>query len=89
VRGRQTVFLGDEIAPGQAVTVPEALAMHSAWAARAMGLDGVAGALRPGARADLVVLNADPRQADPGRLSEVTPDLVIRGGQIVHEMESQ
>ena len=77
--------MGEDIAPEQAITVPEALAMHTAWAARVMGLAGKAGCLRPGARADLVVLPADPRLTAPGRLSELTPDLVLRGGQTVHQ----
>lgn len=46
--------------PEQAITMPEAIAACTRDAARAIGVDDVAGALAPGRSADFVVLDRDP-----------------------------
>lgn len=56
--------------PEEAVTVEEALRAATATAARALGVDD-AGVLRVGARADLVVLSADPTATLVETLGEI------------------
>ena len=67
--------------PG-AMSPMEALRAGTIDGARYMGLDGVLGSITPGKLADIVVLNADPRED-----IEHTKDihLVIKNGQIVSE----
>lgn len=54
------------IAPEQAVTPREALAMATTGAATARGTEGDQGRIAPGARADLVVLDRDPAEGFAG-----------------------
>jgi len=56
----------------------EVLAMATTDAARALGLEGVAGVLVPGASADCLVVDGDPL-TDMGALRNV--DLVVAGGR--------
>jgi predicted amidohydrolase YtcJ len=79
----RTSCIGEVIAEEQAVDVETALAMHTSWAARAMGVEHEVGSIGPGLRADLVVLDADPRSVDPARLGEITADKVFRNGELV------
>ena len=51
--------------PSERLTVEQALLAYTAGVAHQAGEDGRWGVLRPGARADLVVLGADPRVAEP------------------------
>jgi predicted amidohydrolase YtcJ len=51
----------------EAVGVEEALRMHTADAARLAGLEGMVGVLRPGLRADLLVLSGSPVALDCAR----------------------
>jgi hypothetical protein len=70
-------ILGEE----QAITVDEALRMYTVEAARALGVDREAGSLAEGKRADLIVLGADPRTADPERLAEIPVRRAYVGGE--------
>ena len=51
---------GEPLEAGQALTVDEALRAYTAGAAYAIGREGRSGVLRPGADADVVVLDHDP-----------------------------
>lgn len=68
------------IGADQALTPGEALALYTTGAAAVRGVAGDAGTIRPGARADLVVLSADPRLDLAG--AEVLATLV--DGRPVH-----
>ena len=67
--------------PG-AMSPMEALRAGTIDGARYMGLDGVLGSITPGKLADIVVLNADPRE-DIEHTTDI--HLVIKNGQIVSE----
>lgn len=55
--------------PEQAITATEALAAYTRSAAEAMGLGGITGQLRPGASADLVIVDRDPTTVSPTSIS--------------------
>ena len=74
---------GEVLDRDQALTVDEALAMYTVNAARVLGLRGH-GSLRPGAAADFVVLDADPRAVDPERIGQIRVEQTYRAGQRVH-----
>jgi hypothetical protein len=84
---RRLSSAGAAVAPGQAVSVEEALVMHTRAAAYASFEEGQRGSIRAGKRADLVLLSGLPvRQAgDP--LSEesvqhLTVEMTVVGGEI-------
>ncbi|MYU22498.1 amidohydrolase family protein [Streptomyces sp. SID8352] len=71
---------GQPVAPAEAVSVTEALAMHTRFAAEALGVADTRGSLEPGKRADLVVLERDPTQVDTGELAGLLPEQVLFAG---------
>ncbi len=77
--GRRS-FHGDLIEPEQAITVPEALRMHTLNAAIALGISDQIGSLEPGKLADLIVLDRDPAEIDVENLLEVRIEQVYRDG---------
>jgi predicted amidohydrolase YtcJ len=81
----RTSCIGEVIAEEQTIDVETALSMHTAWAAGAVGMADEVGSIRRGLRADLVVLDTDPRKAEPARLGEIAAALVFRGGKLVYD----
>lgn len=62
---------GSRLGPEQAVGAADVLRMYTRGAAATLGMVGAIGALRPGARADAVVLSEDPARVPPNRIREV------------------
>jgi predicted amidohydrolase YtcJ len=81
---RRQTFLGDVVEPGQAITLNEALRMHTLNAARALGLDHLYGSIEAGKTADLIVLDRDPFQCSIDDLPSIQVDHVIVDGRLVH-----
>jgi hypothetical protein len=81
----RTSFLGNEIEPEQAISVDEALRMATIGGARVMGLDHDRGSLAPGKRADVIVLDRDPRSVPVDEIPNLSVDLVFADGRLVHE----
>lgn len=81
--GRRT-FHGHELTPEQAVTVYEALQMHTVGAAHAMGLDDTRGTIEVGKYADLISLDADPLSVDTTELENISVVDVLLGGERVY-----
>lgn len=75
---------GAPVGPKEAVTVDEALAAYTTGSAYACRLDGVAGVLAPGSLADLVVLDADPREVAPSTIADISIRATVLGGEVVH-----
>ena len=71
---------GAVLPDGQAVTPDEALAAYTRGGARALFAEEQVGALRPGARADLVVLSADPRATPLHRWRDLRVERVFVAG---------
>lgn len=73
------------LAPAQAITLDEALAAITVDTADAIGLGAVAGRLAAGRPADLVVLSADPAEAEGRALAEIRAEQTWFAGRKVHE----
>jgi predicted amidohydrolase YtcJ len=71
--------------PQQKVTIGEALAAYTAGAAYAGFAEGRFGRLAPGERADFLVLDGDPFEADPRELREIRVLETWIGGQKVYD----
>lgn len=70
---------GSTLGRDQAVTAAEVLRMYTRGAAATLGLQGEIGVLRPGARADAVVLSEDPAAVPAARIREVGVRATIAG----------
>jgi predicted amidohydrolase YtcJ len=71
---------GQLAAPEEAISVAAALEAYTLGAARAAGIDGVAGSLEPGKRADLLVLSSNPLECPPAELAGIRVLETWRGG---------
>lgn len=71
--------------PEQALSLEQALAAATAGSAHVNFFDGDSGTIEVGKRADLVVLDGDPAKA--GRISDISVDLTIIGGEIVYRTQ--
>jgi predicted amidohydrolase YtcJ len=74
---------GAAVAPSQAVSVEEALAMHTRTAAYAAFEEDRRGSLRAGKRADLVLLSGDPLSSES--LDSLRVEMTVVGGEIAWE----
>lgn len=75
---------GGTASPEQRLTVAEALTAATAGAARALAREDEVGTLRPGLRADLVVLSADPSALPPDQLPAVQVEATYRAGLLAY-----
>ncbi len=78
---------GTELHPEEALTVEEALRAYTSGAAWAAGLENECGALRPGLRASLTLLNRDiltHREA----LDDCAVAATVVDGDVLHEIDS-
>jgi predicted amidohydrolase YtcJ len=76
---------GDIVAPSQRLSREEALRAATIDGAYCTFDEDAKGTIEPGKLADLAVLTADPLTVDEDRLMEVTADLTVVGGRIVHQ----
>ena len=80
---RQT-FFGEIVDPEQAVSIEEALQMHTINAAHALGEEDRRGSLESGKLADIAVLARDPREVPVDELPEVEVDAVVCNGKVAY-----
>jgi len=73
---------GRIIGPEERVSVAEALWLFTRGAAWACGLEASVGSIRPGKRADLVVLDADPRRVPPDEIPQIPVRLTLVDGAV-------
>ncbi|MGV9796435.1 amidohydrolase [Mycobacterium sp. NPDC003449] len=76
-------YWGRQVEPEQRISFSEALRLFTLEGARALGLQDEVGSLEPGKRADMVVLDRDPR-SDPDELRRAVVDAVYLDGVEVH-----
>ncbi|GAC1320845.1 MAG: amidohydrolase [Chloroflexota bacterium] len=72
----------------QSISAVEALSMWTRGAALAANLSGQIGVLRPGARADLVVLSGNPLRTSPDSLGRICVEQTMIGGKTVFSRPS-
>jgi predicted amidohydrolase YtcJ len=80
-------YAGNVIDPQQAITVREALRLHTIGAAHALGEEHVKGSLEPGKLADLAVLERDPHTVATADLRRLRVDMTVVGGRVVFERD--
>jgi predicted amidohydrolase YtcJ len=71
--------------PEQKLTVAEAIRAYTVGSADALGLSGEIGTLLAGSLADVVVLSADPYSIDPAALADVSVEMTVFDGAVVHQ----
>lgn len=77
-----------ELAPAQAITGAEALALFTTGGSWARRTEDRLGRLAPGLRADLVVLDGDPATVAPSRLGDLAVLATVIGGRDHHRAAS-
>jgi predicted amidohydrolase YtcJ len=75
----------DHGVPDQRVTLDEAIAGYTTWAAYAAHREAELGRLAPGCLADLVLLDRDIYALPPAAVGEARVDLTLMGGRVVFE----
>jgi hypothetical protein len=81
----QRTISGQDYAPGERLSVEEAIALYTRSAAFASFDEQRKGTLSPGKLADLVVLERDPRSVEPAAIDEIRVLATFLGGQSVYE----
>jgi hypothetical protein len=79
-------FTGKPISLDQALTLDEALYCHTMGSAYAEFAENKKGSLEVGKFADLIVWHDDPHGVEPIDLPDVTIDLTMVGGKVVHQV---
>jgi len=74
---------GRVLGPGEQLAVPDALAMYTAEAAFAMHREHDIGTLAPGKLADFVILDRNPLDSAPERITDIRVLATVLGGQPV------
>jgi hypothetical protein len=78
-------YTGETIDAEQALTLEEALRMHTLSAAQVLGQDDSKGSLEAGKLADVVVLDRNPFERPAGELPDTRADLVMLDGRLIYE----
>jgi predicted amidohydrolase YtcJ len=73
--------------PGQALTATQALHGYTTAAAAAAGLEGRAGRIKAGYRADLSSFGLDPLAAAPDEFAQASVPLTVVDGVVVHRAD--
>jgi predicted amidohydrolase YtcJ len=79
---------GQVLGPAELLSARDALALYTTQAAFAARRETEIGSLEPGKHADLVVLDNDPLNTDPERITDIKVLATVLGGEPVHQSES-
>lgn len=82
----RVTLTGKSVSPEQAMTIDEALYAHTMGGAYADFAENKKGSLEAGKFADLAVWRDNPYSAKPADLINLTIDLTMIGGKIVHQV---
>ena len=83
-KGIRAAVTGCGVGPSEVVGIDTALAGYTTEARACLGLEG--GTISPGAPADLVLLDRDPREVDWSSDEAPTVLTTIVGGRVVHDL---
>ncbi|MFY9929712.1 MAG: amidohydrolase, partial [Streptosporangiaceae bacterium] len=78
---------GRELGPAERLTARDALALYTTQAAFASHRENEIGSLEPGHLADFVVLDGNPLQAEPERISDIRVLATVLDGSPVYQSE--
>ncbi len=81
----RTSKFGTEVDPDEAISVMDAIKMHTIWAAYSGFEEDIKGSLEVGKLADMVVLSDDPLSVPPDQLMSIKADITIVDGKVVYE----
>ncbi len=73
-----------ETYPEERVSVEEALRMYTVNAAYATFEENIKGSIEVGKLADIAVLSGDPLTVQPDKISAITVEMTILGGQVIY-----
>jgi predicted amidohydrolase YtcJ len=73
-----------EFYPEERITVDEALRMYTVDAAFSTSQENIKGTIEEGKLADLTVLSRDARTVPPDKIDDVTVEITIVGGKVIH-----
>jgi predicted amidohydrolase YtcJ len=76
---------GQDFAPGERITVEEAIALYTRAGAYASFEEGIKGTITPGKVADFAILGADPRATEPELLDRIPVLATLLSGEMVYE----
>jgi predicted amidohydrolase YtcJ len=82
--GIQEAVIRNHSSPQQRVTVQEALRMYTIDAAYASFEEQIKGSIEKGKLADFTVISDDPTKIKLSKISEITVEATILGGQVIH-----
>ena len=74
------------VSPEQALTIDEAMYAHTMGSAYADFAENKKGSLEPGKFADLIVWHDNPYSAEPRDLLNLSVDLTMVGGEVLHQV---
>lgn len=78
---------GEVLAPGQRISVEEAIWIYTMASAYASFEEDLKGSITPGKLADFVVLGEDPRIVDPDEIKDIPVEMTVVGGEIKYPKE--
>ncbi|MCX5996124.1 MAG: amidohydrolase family protein, partial [Chloroflexi bacterium] len=70
--------------PQQSISVEQALRMYTLAAAYAQFEEGIKGSIKPGKRADLVMLSDDPFKVKHDKIKDIKVVRTVVGGKVVY-----
>jgi predicted amidohydrolase YtcJ len=76
---------GQVIAPGEEVSIMQALRAYTLWGAYASFEEKIKGSIEPGKRADLAVLSQNILEASPEEILEMKTDMTVIDGEVAFE----
>ena len=82
---RYNMFSDDQIGPDQALTREQALTCATRNGAYLTGEEDIKGTLEISKLADLVILDKDPLSCPENEIKDITADMTIVGGKVVHD----
>jgi predicted amidohydrolase YtcJ len=82
---RRSFVTKQQVAPQQALTRMQAIRCATAYGAYLTHDENKKGSLEPGKFADLAVLTADPLTVEEAKIADITSQMTMVDGQIVHE----
>jgi len=76
---------GSLVAPGEAISPDDALAMYTRNAACSSYADSFSGSIEVGKNADFVVLSADPTHCEAETIKEIRVEATVLEGKLVYK----